>query len=150
LKREKAKYILFHVLMILIVLLLVETASSLLLYFKHRHSIPELSGEGFRPATVTLINTAITKFTSKPLVFDKVSYIPNSFIVPDAAQGYKAAPGEYIVRFTKRASGTLEHLNTKVTIMTDDTRFTGNLPGQPFRHVYVFGDSFVWGGGVND
>jgi len=136
--------------MILIVLLLVETASSLLLYFKHRHSIPELSGEGFRPATVTLINTAITKFTSKPLVFDKVSYIPNSFIVPDAAQGYKAAPGEYIVRFTKRASGTLEHLNTKVTIMTDDTRFTGNLPGQPFRHVYVFGDSFVWGGGVND
>jgi hypothetical protein len=34
LKREKAKYILFHALMILIVLLLVETASSLLLYFE--------------------------------------------------------------------------------------------------------------------
>lgn len=149
-KREKAKYILFHALMILMVLLLVETASSLLLYFKYRNSIPELSGEGLRPATGTLINTAITKFTRKTLFFDKVSYIPNSFIVPDAAQGYKAAPGEYIVRFTKRASGTLEHLNTKITIMTDGTRFTGSLPEQPLRHVYVFGDSCVFGGGVND
>ena len=149
-KREKAKYILFHSLMILIVLFLVETASSLLLYFKYRNSIPELSGEGLRPATVTLINNAITKFTRNTLFFDKVSYIPNSFIVPDAAQGYKAAPGEYIVRFAKRASGTLEYLNTKITIIPDGTRFTGSLPEQPFRHVYVFGDSCVFGGGVND
>ena len=115
-KREKAKHILFHVLMILMVLLLVETASSLFLYFQYRNSIPELSGEGFRPATGTLINNALTKFTRKTLVFDKVSYIPNSFIVQDVAHGYKAAPGEYIVRFAKRASGTLEYLNTKITI----------------------------------
>ena len=84
-KREKAKYILFHGLMILMVLLLVKTASSLLLYFKYRNRIPELSGEGLRPATGTLINNAITKFTRKTLFFDKVSYISNSFIVPDAA-----------------------------------------------------------------
>ena len=54
------------------------------------------------------------------------------------------------MRFAKRASGTLEYLNTKITIMTDGTRFTGSLPEQPFRHVYVFGDSCVFGGGVND
>ena len=142
-KREKAKYILFHALMILMVLLLVETASSLLLYFKYRNRIPELSGEGLRSATVTLINKAITKFTRKTLFFGKISYIPNLFMVPDAAQGYKAAPGEYIVRFEKIVSGTLEHLNTKTTIMTDGTRFTGSLPEQPLRHVYVFGDSWI-------
>src|SRR5262245_64565503 len=104
--------------MILMVLLLVETASSLLLYFKYRNRIPELLGEGLRPSTVTLINKAIIKFIRKTLFFDKISYIPNSLIVPDATQGYKAAPGEYIVRFAKMASGTLEHINTKITIIT--------------------------------
>jgi hypothetical protein len=73
-----------------------------------------------------------------------------AFFSPDEAQGYRANPGAYVFRYSALRGGKREHVDTDVTINPDGTRFTGAAPAEPQRRIFVLGDSFMFGDGVND
>jgi hypothetical protein len=71
---------------------------------------------------------------------------------PDPELGYKPLPGRYRVILSRRArnSAEWEHLVLNETIKHDGTRWTGECETSSTTNVYIFGDSFVYGWGVND
>jgi hypothetical protein len=147
----------FYAAMILIVLLSVELFCAAFLFFSHRQQIPAYANDGYRPAAVSAAQLLMVQLErvarrgpadTAPL--EKLTYRPDPLFYPDPVHGYKAAPGEYVARYAKRTEHGLEHLNTKITINPDGSRFTGSAPEHPASRVYVFGDSFVFGEGVSD
>ncbi len=81
----------------------------------------------------------------------KLRVEPSPFFADDARFGYIANPGRYLQEYMRREPGHSEwkHFKVQATINEDGTRWTGANPGGA-RNVYVFGDSFVFGQGVND
>jgi hypothetical protein len=131
-----------------------ETASSLFLYFRYKNQVPTLSSEGLTPASLIVLKKVYAKYFQPPPpveeIFDKITYIPSTPYSPDSTHGYKAIPGEYIFRYTKKVANGYEHLNVKNTFNNNGTRFVGYSPSDPLRNIYVFGDSFIFGEGVSD
>ena len=80
----------------------------------------------------------------------RMERLPAGFFSPDEAQGYRANPGAYVFRYSALRGGKREHVDTDVTINPDGTRFTGAAPAEPQRRIFVLGDSFMFGDGVND
>ena len=70
----------------------------------------------------------------------------------DPELGYRPLPGKYQVIFFRRArdSSKWERLPINVTIKNDGTRSTGECEPSSSTNVYIFGDSWVYGLGVND
>jgi hypothetical protein len=70
----------------------------------------------------------------------------------DAELGYKPLPGRYRVTFSSSVHGSSNwsHLRVNMTQMSDGTRWTGQCESNSRATVYVFGDSFTAGFGVND
>jgi hypothetical protein len=76
---------------------------------------------------------------------------PSPLLAPDAELGYRPLPGKYTVIFSRRARGSSgwERLRVNETYTHDGVRWTGEC--QPtYTNVYIFGDSWVVGVGVND
>jgi hypothetical protein len=70
---------------------------------------------------------------------------------PDAELGYKPLPGKYTNTYSRRVRGSSEweRLRVQETYTHDGVRWTGEC--QPTStNVYIFGDSWVVGFGVND
>ena len=63
-----------------------------------------------------------------------------------------SVPGEYTLNFKHRVNpfGDWEILPTKVTINNDRSRWTGVVSDPAKPNIYIFGDSAVFGIGVND
>ena len=144
----------FYAILALIILVASEMVSSAFLFFAYKDQISGLSGEPFTPSTVLVLrkglNWLLPGSAPDPLPYRRMTRIPQDFFAEDAEQGYRAKPGRYIFRYTRRQGGALEHLDSVVTINGDGTRFTGNAPAAPARQIHVLGDSFVFGDGVND
>jgi hypothetical protein len=68
---------------------------------------------------------------------------------PDPELGYRLLPGKYQDIFSRRSRGR-ERLPTNVTIRNDGTRWTGECEPSSSTVAYIFGDSWVFGTGVND
>ena len=144
----------FYAILALIILVASEMVSSAFLFFAYKDQISGLSGEPFTPSTVVVLrkglNWLVPGSAPDPVPYRRMTRIPQDFFAEDAEQGYRAKPGRYIFRYTRRQGGALEHLDSVVTINGDGTRFTGNAPAAPARQIHVLGDSFVFGDGVND
>ena len=144
----------FYAILALVVLVASEMVSSAFLFFAYRDQISSLSGERLEPSTVVVLrkglNWLVPGSAPDPLPYRRMTRIPQDFFAEDAEQGYRARPGRYVFRYTRRQGGALEHLDSVVTINRDGTRFTGNAPAAPARQIHVLGDSFVFGDGVND
>lgn len=144
----------FYAILALIVLAVSEMASSAFLFLAYRDQISSLSGERFTPSTVLVLRRGLNWLfpgsAPDPAATRRMTRIPQDFFGEDAEQGYRAKPGRYVFRYTRLRGGAPEHLDSVVTINGDGTRFTGNAPAAPARRIYVLGDSFVFGDGVND
>jgi hypothetical protein len=144
----------FYTILALIVLAASELVSSAFLFFAYRDQIASLSAGAPMPATVLVLRRGLNWLFpgSAPdsAAYRRMTRIPQDFFSEDAEQGYRAKPGRYIFRYSRLHHGVPEHLDSVVTIKGDGTRFTGNAPATPARRIYVLGDSFVFGDGVND
>jgi hypothetical protein len=144
----------FYAILALIVLAAMELVSSAFLFFAYRDQIASLSAGPFMPSTVLVLRRGLDWLlpgsAPDPAATRRMARIPQDFFGEDAEQGYRARPGRYVFRYTRRRRGVPEHLDSVVTINGDGTRFTGNAPPAPARRIYVLGDSFVFGDGVND
>jgi hypothetical protein len=82
----------------------------------------------------------------------RITTEPNPLYEPDPELGYKPRPGKYHLILSRRARNSSEwaRLSVNVTIKHDGTRWTGECKPSSSTNVYMFGDSFVYGFGVND
>jgi hypothetical protein len=81
----------------------------------------------------------------------KISGSSGSF-EQDPDLGYRPSPGKHQVTFARRIRGTAEweSLVVNVTRNADGSRWTGKCQPEATTQVYIFGDSFAEGAGVND
>jgi len=149
-----AKKAAFYAILALIVLAASEMASSAFLFLAYRDQISSLSSAPLTPSTVLVLRRGLNWLfpgsAPDPAAYRRMTRIPQDFFAEDAEQGYRAKPGRYVFRYTRRHGDALEHLDSVVTVNGDGTRFTGNAPAAPARRIHVLGDSFVFGDGVND
>jgi hypothetical protein len=79
----------------------------------------------------------------------RINIEPSPSEQADAELGYKPLPGRYRVTFSHLVANW-EHLRVNMTQMSDGTRWTGQCEPNSNATVYIFGDSFTAGFGVND
>lgn len=151
---SRPKKAIFYVILAAIVLIALEIASSAFLYTVNKDRIAALPGPPSEPAILLAARTGLSWLLPgsfpDPATYRRMTRSPAGFFAEDAEQGYRANPGRYVFRYSGMRQGRVEHLDAVVTINTDGTRFTGNAPADPARRIFVLGDSYVFGDGVND
>lgn len=145
-RRQTAYYILLAVL----VAAAVELLSAGFLFLQHRSRISEATGREIGSPTLQVLRQAWAALFPDQATYTRMVRLPDGFFVEDKEQGYRANPGRYVFRYVRQRGGKSEHIDTVVSVNADGTRFTGNRPARPLRHIYVLGDSFIFGDGVND
>jgi hypothetical protein len=157
--RSKKKNALFTATIVIGVLFFMELFASWTLMFRMRLAKTENFTKS-EPTYFSLFNIPY-KAGLKFGLFDRslespfeyrITTIPNTKFVPDPELGYKPSPGKYQVIYSRRArdSSEWERLSVNETIKHDGTRWTGECEPSSSADVYIFGDSFVYGSGVND
>jgi hypothetical protein len=77
---------------------------------------------------------------------------PDPFTRPDSKFGYRSSPGVYFHTYFLKESlqSDWSSLKVKVTINEDGSRWIGENDANTKSSVYLFGDSYTFGSGVND
>jgi hypothetical protein len=79
------------------------------------------------------------------------TFEPQPHRAVDPELGYRELPGKYTVTYSRKfAKHPWEHLRIQQTTNEDGTRWTGEFDPNYKSSVYIFGDSFAHGDGVND
>jgi hypothetical protein len=79
------------------------------------------------------------------------TFEPQPHRAVDPELGYRELPGKYTVTYSRKfAKRPWEHVRIQQTTNKDGTRWTGEFYPNYKSSVYIFGDSFVHGDGVND
>jgi hypothetical protein len=153
-----AKKITFSVISFFSLVVLLELISSIILIYRYRltNNYTALLNESSISSLVNVAHKAAARLglaTTTGVYEYSTSANPSPFLVPDKDLGRSHKPGKYIITFSRkpRTSSEWERIETKVTINEDGSRWTGATPaGQNLPSIYIFGDSFVFGWGVND
>lgn len=144
----------FYAILAGIVVVALEIGSSAFLYAVNKDRIAYLPGPPSEPAILLALRTGLSWLLPgafpDPATYRRMTRLPAGFFAEDAEQGYRANPGRYVFRYSGMRQGRVEHLDAVVTINPDGTRFTGNAPADAARRIFVLGDSYVFGDGVND
>ena len=131
------------------IIVLFELFSSQALIYRYRHE--GVLNDG-KISSLVLLRKAASKlgWITEPDRFD-LECVPSPCLKKDPIFGWSVIPGEFTLTFKRRTRDLgWESLPVKVTINPDQSRWTG-MPAQSQKPtIYIFGDSFVIGSGVND
>ena len=150
---SRAKKVIFSAILIAGLLLVTELFASAALLWNFRLSRGSVNFLSYERTYSSAINF-IYKVGIKAGAFSdprqvRISGEPETALDPEL--GHLGIPGEYAVTYsTTFARNRWEHLRVKQTINRDGTRWTGPFDHNYKASVYVFGDSFVYGEGIND
>jgi len=145
--------------------MLLEVTLSIFLLYLYRWNVEEFHYESSSFSIVNATQLIIRKLTPNHRD-DQADYLyrkqttPNTFNIPDPVLGYVSKPGRYerIYQKKKPTDENWQSLKVNVTINHDGSRWTGgekptqetDQPSENNPTVYIYGDSFVFGIGVND
>ncbi len=150
--RSRVKTALFTIVTLLFVAVVLELLSSAFLFYRYKSQIYEYEQDPSGPSTLILLRTACHRL-GLCNVPDAVTVRadPAPLYVADSGLGYAAVPGRHVITYSRHhAVGPDDLINVNVTINADGSRSVGSAVGPVERNVYVFGDSFIFGEGVND
>ena len=129
----------------------VELSSSLVLIYHYRLNGKLRGDDVSLLSSVSLVTKALVDLGLFP-PRDSDEWLPHGMVVSDNSLGWTLRPGKYTWNFKHRANpfGDWDILSTKVTINDDRSRWTGAAADPLKPNIYIFGDSAVFGTGVND
>jgi hypothetical protein len=151
---KKAIYaVIFAAIIIVTVELLASTA--LIYFYRLKHMLPyEISRISivnfFHKASKATLQFAGLCSDCNPLINHRRDVNPSPFFRSDPILGYRPQPGSFTFTYSKTDRQQWSKLRIDVTINVDGSRWTGNLPDPLKPSLFIFGDSFVFGEGVND
>jgi hypothetical protein len=135
--------------MLLLTALVIEVLATVFVYHRYRVHISESIHYDGSTATGFLISRFMRRTRpDKKRVLIKSS--PEPFRIPDSMHGYRIPKGNFDVVYEQDTPDGIRRFRHHVTILEDGSRYVGDPPYPTERDVYVFGDSFVFGEGVND
>jgi hypothetical protein len=140
---------LMYTVMFLLMGVFVEIMSTILVYQKYHGYFAESLQYNGRSATGFLVRKLLESKNGKPAERETTSK-PEPFRIPDSLHGYRIANGHFEVTYRKRHFDSMQLFKHYVTINPDGDRYVGEPDSPTERDVYVFGDSFIFGEGVND
>jgi hypothetical protein len=154
------KKVVFWAVSVALMLLLLEVLASAALMYRYRFaqdSSAALQREISPVSSINLISEVVRK---AGVEFDgsagyqryRKETQPDPFLRPDSELGYIASPGIYHHTYLLRKNVLSDwtSLKVKVTMNEDGSRWTGTTEQDTESSVYIFGDSYVFGSGVND
>ncbi len=127
---------------------LVETVSTLLVYHRYHEYIAESLHSRERWATLLILRKTLSGSGEKTDL--SMQSTPKPFRIPDSLHGYRVNNGSFEVTYRASHFDTIKQFKYHVTIQADGDRFVGEPAGPTLKDVYVFGDSWMFGEGVND
>ncbi len=143
-----------------LMLLLFEVLASAALMYRYRFSQNSSAAMQRESSTLSSVNLISEVARKVGLGSDRsASYQryrketrPDPFLVPDSELGYIASPGVYHHTYFRKENirSDWTSLQVKVTMNEDGSRWTGPVEQNANSSVYIFGNSFVFGSGVND
>ncbi len=148
--RRSVKLVAF-LLVAVVIFGIAEVFSSLILIYHYRLNGRLKEDDSSILSSVSLVNKAFADVgIFPPRNGDET--LPHSMIISDDSLGWTLLPGLYSLNFKHRVSpySDWEILPTKVTINSDRSRKTGAVFDPQKPTIYIFGDSAVFGTGVND
>jgi hypothetical protein len=149
----KAKRIFWYSIGIfLAIALLVEVGSTLILFYKHKDEMWfYFNTAGMSSTQILLYQICLTRGACEVKTKSKITYTPGHLFGVDDSVGYHLKPGRYEVMYEKNHSqnqtDVFKHI---VRINGDGTRYVGEHAESASKQIYILGDSFVFGEGVND
>jgi hypothetical protein len=147
--KSTGRNLIMYLAMFALMAVAVEVVSTVFVYQKYNEYIaPALDYKG-RSATLYLAKKVVESVKGKPWPRNTSSK-PEPFRIPDSLHGYRIGNGHFEVTYSEKRIDSTETFKYFVTIKDDGSRFVGTAPYPTERDVYVFGDSFVFGEGVND
>ena len=137
----------------------VELLSSVVLLYRYRFSHPGPDRFQHEPSSLSSVNLVIKAARLAGLldsVETRTEYrhqtVPAPFRIEDSVYGYVANPGRYQHTYQRRDASDepWRSFRVQATINADRSRWTGREPLPGARNVWILGDSFTFGSGVND
>jgi hypothetical protein len=147
-KRPLFKSVLFSFILVCVLLLFMEIIASSFVFHRYHDNISESLQTGHRSALGTMFKKLLS-FRERADFIAK-SADPEPYRGPDSVHGFRINPGSYVLTYRKRHFDTIQQFKFHVTVNEDGSRYVGKVPFPTERDVFVFGDSFVFGEGVND
>ena len=146
--------ILYVVSMVVLGATLLEILSTVFIYQVYHPYISDILDHPGRSATGFLLARVHSMVRGRDgrewLKVGTRSSVPAPYLAPDSLHGYRINPGRFSVSIRRERSGTAKTFRFQVTVDRAGARYTG-APCRPTEtDVYIFGDSFVFGDGVND
>ena len=131
---------------------LVELGSTLIIFYKHKHEMWFYFNTAGMSSTQILLNQiCLIGGACDGKTKSKITYTPSHLFGVDGYVGYHLEPGSYEVMYEKKnARNQADVFKHVLTINDDRTRYAGEHARVASRKLYIFGDSFVFGEGVND
>ncbi len=127
---------------------IIELISIVFIHYRYRYYIEEGIQSKSHWATGMLAGRMLSMFKYADL--ERITSVPSPFLVPDSLHGYRMRPGAFQLTYQKRSFDTIQRFHFYVRVFEDGNRYVGVPPYPTNRNVFVFGDSFVFGEGVND
>ena len=137
----------------LLVFLFIELICIIFLYFRFRqydHSLDRYSRFSATGVVICKALEALLPEPKKNKSFERFKAEPYPFFVEDSLHGYRVNPGRYIMTIAKRDNEKQRFFKYGVTINDQHQRNVGTADSPFLRRVMVFGDSWIFGYGVND
>jgi hypothetical protein len=154
------KKVMFWAISLALMLLLFEVFASAVLMYRYRFAQNSSAALQREISAVSSINLIAEVARKAGVEFDRSAGYqryrketqPDPFLKPDSELGYTTSPGVYLHTYFLRQNVQSDwtSLKVKVTMNEDGSRWTGTAEQDAESSVYFFGDSFVFGSGVND
>lgn len=151
------KKVFFYIIFLLLLALFAEASLSALLLYRYRLAGDVQDGRSFFSMGVA-VEKILARLGRPVSEAGKYEYArecqPEPFFRADDFLGYSVNPGVYAHIYKRRLRGNpgaaWEKFSVKVTINPDGTRWTGREIQSGLPTVYILGDSYAFGSGVNN
>ena len=131
---------------------LVELGSTLIIFYKHKRELWfDFSTAGMPSTQILLYQICLTYGVCDWKAKSKITYMPSPSFGVDDSVGYHLNPGRYEVTYEmKNSHNQADVFKYVMTINDDRTRYVGEHAQGASKKIYIFGDSCIFGDGVND
>jgi hypothetical protein len=143
---HKTKFLFIY---LFILLIFFETLSTFIIHYRYKKFNTQFDELGIL-STYFIFKKVSSKIFNNKDNYERVVANPSPFLIFNEVQGYSNNPGTYTITFKRNIENKINSYVSNVTINSDGSRYIGMPRVSPKANIYIYGDSFIFGWGLND